>query len=379
MARRSGFGSVWHREDRGGWFVKWSHRGRPILRKASTGGVDSRDAKKAAKAKLRHVRVLEEKGTSLDEILSTVFGEVTSHRMTFRDAAAHYVANGMTDKKPSTVKNDVYRLRVVCRASWAGKILADVTASDVNRWRHARKKKTSVATANRDVNLASAVFRYAVEMGWAERNPTRDLRGFSEAGRARDTYMTQEEVRFALDDADGVFRPLLTCAIHAGLRVGEIIQLRWRAVDFVGMALTVEAATAKTSRSRRLHMTDTLADELKDLRATQKVKRLDGCDHVFRTASGRPWTAKYLSAEARKFFDGLEGIAASRRNQFCMHLCRHTFASHLAQRGIPLAEVAALLGHSSAYVTARYAHLAPDTGKAAADALNLALGAQRSG
>src|SRR5262249_29138219 len=52
------------------------------------------------------------------------------------------------------------------------------------------------------------------------------------------------------------------------------------------------------------------------------------------------------------------------------HTLRHTFASHLAMRGVPIPAVQQLLGHSNITTTMRYAHLAPSTLRAAIDMLN---------
>jgi site-specific recombinase XerD len=42
------------------------------------------------------------------------------------------------------------------------------------------------------------------------------------------------------------------------------------------------------------------------------------------------------------------------------HVCRHSFASHLAMRGVALKAIQELLGHASIVMTMRYAHLAPE-------------------
>jgi site-specific recombinase XerD len=53
------------------------------------------------------------------------------------------------------------------------------------------------------------------------------------------------------------------------------------------------------------------------------------------------------------------------------HVLRHTFASHLAMRGVPLKAVQELLGHATIEMTMRYAHLAPTVKREAVAQLDL--------
>lgn len=66
------------------------------------------------------------------------------------------------------------------------------------------------------------------------------------------------------------------------------------------------------------------------------------------------------------FNDGVEDA----RQRVVFHSLRHTFASWLVQRGVPLYTVAELMGHTTLEMTKRYSHLAPDTMRAAAMGLS---------
>jgi len=59
----------------------------------------------------------------------------------------------------------------------------------------------------------------------------------------------------------------------------------------------------------------------------------------------------------------------SHDKQFVVHSLRHTCASRLIQRGVPLAVVQKWMGHRAIQTTLRYAHLAPDNFKVALEAL----------
>ena len=63
-----------------------------------------------------------------------------------------------------------------------------------------------------------------------------------------------------------------------------------------------------------------------------------------------------------------DGVTDSRQ-RVVFHTLRHTFASWLVQKGVPLHTVAELMGHKSIAMTQRYAHLSPDSLRNAAKIL----------
>lgn len=62
-------------------------------------------------------------------------------------------------------------------------------------------------------------------------------------------------------------------------------------------------------------------------------------------------------------------MLAGRQTRSGFHALRHTAASWMVQDGVPLYEVARILGHGSIYVTSRYAHLVPGFAERGIDSL----------
>lgn len=154
--------------------------------------------------------------------------------------------------------------------------------------------------------------------------------------------------------------PMVTVALKTGMRIGELLALRWPDVSFDRGEITVDKSvffekgeahqgSTKTQRIRHLPMTPELAAILRAHRELANDKR----GYVFTTEEGKQLTrnmAKWRLWPVLK-------AAGVRKTGW--HVCRHTFASHLVMQGAPLASVQKLMGHTTIQMTMRYAHLAP--------------------
>src|SRR5206468_684243 len=122
--------------------------------------------------------------------------------------------------------------------------------------------------------------------------------------------------------------------------------------------------TPKSGRNREIPLSD---DALKALKAHRHLRG----ELVFCAANGRgllenecKWPVWRTCKRA-----GLREIG--------WHALRHTFASHLVMRGVPLKAVQELLGHRDIRTTMRYAHLAPGARREAVESLSRRAGARR--
>ena len=139
--------------------------------------------------------------------------------------------------------------------------------------------------------------------------------------------------------------PELDIALNTGLRKGNQYVLTWPVVDWEMRMLHIP----RTKNEEALHVPLNEA-ALAALRVL--LSRGDGTECVFRSeATGEPLKG------SRHWFES--AVRAARIKDFRWHDLRHTFASRLRMKGVPLEDIADLLGHKSLMMTRRYAHLGP--------------------
>ena len=171
-----------------------------------------------------------------------------------------------------------------------------------------------------------------------------------------------------LDDfavGEGDWGRMIVVGIKTGMRIGELIALRKRNVHFHAGVIHVCEAIAdgivglpKSGKPRDLPMSKAVVEAL---RAQQQHSR---SEYVFCTLDGDPLAyhqcPKPLALACERA--GLRRVT--------WHALRHTFASHLAMRGVPLKAIQELLGHAGMTQTMRYAHLAQSAKQHAVDLLD---------
>jgi len=158
---------------------------------------------------------------------------------------------------------------------------------------------------------------------------------------------TMDEITRLVTCASGDDRALVLLGAHAGLRVSEMLTLRWADVDLPARSLVVRAG--KGSKRRTVQMSATLCAALADLRVNGERTVGPRADHVL------PYKAA-LSARRRLAALCARADVAARG----VHSLRHSAGTRLYAETQDLQEVAGLLGHSGIATALIYAKRAND-------------------
>ncbi len=343
-------GLRWH-EKRQRWIaevtVGHDERGKRIVRSASG------RTRTEAKTKLRDLL--------RDQVDGVTAGDTS---VTVRQAVEDWLAFGLTRRSDETVG----KYRTMARKHIFGPLgarkLRELTAPEVDRWLARLAPNLSTRTLqelrsilNRSVNRAMArdlVRRNVVDLAEVPQG---------RAGR-RSKSLTAEQVDAVLTKtAPDRLHPYIVVSLLTGARTEELRALRWEHVHLDPTSgpphLEVwrsvrRGEDTKTRKSRRtLALPARCTEALRKQRAQQVADRLaaDGWEDsglVFTTAVGTAMDAANVRRDLRRALALVPGIDPE---QWTPRELRHSFVSVLSDAGIPVEQIAQLVGHSGTTVT----------------------------
>lgn len=263
-------------------------------------------------------------------------------------------------------KQDESLLRCHVLPALGHKALDAVTHQDVMALVQKRIADGAAAgTVNRVVVLVRFLFNQALRWGTAgvSSNPSKDV-PLLRLNNQRQRFLTQQEALRLLAAVNASDNPVLGAIVAflllTGARKREALDARWDCVDWQKRLWTIPIS--KSGRTRYVPLSDTALVLLRK----RHLECPEGSVWVFgNPQTGKPYRCLNHAWSTAKQRAGLDDLR--------IHDLRHSFASFLINNGRSLYEVQKILGHSSARMTERYAHLAHDTLLAATNAAAVVL------
>lgn len=295
-----------------------------------------------------------------------------------------------SDRKPAT--KEMYSAlarKHIIGATIGATSLDRLKPSHVEGWKvQLQKRGLSESTVRSAYTVLRAVLDTAVRDEAIARNPAAAI-ARPKVTQKEAQHLTAAQVQKLLIEAEtSRYGPLLELLVNTGLRRGEALALRWSDVDLERRLLHVRGTLSrvdgdlvvtdvKTDRSRRaLHISPATERVLAAVRKRQATERLKAgsawtrTGYVFTTETGEPCdprnALRALKVAAARA--GLRGVG--------LHTLRHSAATVMLEKGVPLKVVSEILGHGSVAITGDvYGHVSPNVSADAMDALGVALDA----
>lgn len=290
--------------------------------------------------------------------------ERRADRLTFGELMeGHYLPWAQANKK--RFAGDFHLWRNWLKPRLAAKPLGEVSPLDLERLkRDMREAGKAEATVKHALCLVRQAFNKAVAWRlWQGENPCKAV-AFPVLNNGRRRFLSREEAARLLEalwrHSPQVAR-IATLSLYGGLRLGEVLNLRWGHLDWGNNLLYV--VDSKNREGRPVYLTEPMRRVLAELPPGGPD------DLVFTTGAGRPvvWLSKTFARVVQAL--GLNDGVSDPRERVCFHTLRHTYASWAVMAGVPLYVVGRAIGHRTLTMTKRYAHLAPDSYRAAFEAV----------
>jgi len=252
-------------------------------------------------------------------------------------------------------------------------------------------KGYSYSTIKKSYNAVNAALKFALERDYIRKNPCISIKLPKQIQRAKSDieFFSDEEVNLISQSAISRYKTgrykykhgyAIIILLNTGLRVGELLALKWDNVDFVNKQIYV----AET----RGQIIDRSDSEQKYIMADRSTKTQSSCRYVpinAKTAEallyfkGLGYNNPYVMANSdsnvityRNLFRVLSNILELNKiNHGSLHTLRHTFATRLFRNNVDIKVISELLGHSDVSITYNiYTHVIQEQKKKAVDILD---------
>lgn len=278
------------------------------------------------------------------------------------ELADHYIeVYAKTHKKPKSVQEDQLMLKKIILKYLGSRKLDEVTAHDIQLLHHSLRG--TPYRANRVCALLSKMFNLAIQWKWVTSNPVEGIKKYQEHKRNR--WLNEMELQRLWEVLATYHNQNVANAIRllvlTGSRRNEVLQATWDQFELEKGVWTKPAHNTKQKRVEHLPLSSKVIALLKDMKESSTTT------YLFPSKiPGQPLQ------DIKKAWHTIRNKADL--PEVRLHDLRHTHASHLVSSGLSLSIVGKLLGHTQASTTQRYAHLADEPLRQAAELFGSKIG-----
>lgn len=339
------------RKDGPSWYVDFSYRGRRYKRRSP---INSQAGAREFELRLRQRIML---GESLDDApkITTV--------TTFQEFSKRWMDNYVrANNKPSEMENKAGVLRNHLVPFFGNTSIKDIKRERVEEYKVMKLNAgLSAKTINNHLAFLAKCLNCAIDWEVIDAKDMPRIKKLKSSMKQIDFLSPSDTAQLLADRSEPMYNLMIYVALRTGLRFGELLGLKWEAINFEANVLTVQESivrgqvgTPKSGKIRHVPLSQDLRQELlKHRKSSGRLFEVKGFENI---------SARMATNALHRI---LKRVKLTRHVNW--HMFRHTFASHLTMNGTPIPVIQKFMGHASIEMTMRYAHLSPN---AHADSVN---------
>jgi len=277
--------------------------------------------------------------------------------VTFKQFVEQSYAKFLESRKQATQDMCWTQFRMHIFPEFGDRYLQDIELDDLQDFINRKSKGTLSWNTVRILKvIRSSVFQYAIKKGILKSNRVREVSLPPRPSKKRQNLPSRDKIEALLKELSMTVRTMVWLMCITGLRIGELLALKWSSVDWEQKRIHVE----NTSRDGKLNSPKTPSSEASILVTEEDLAHLDALkserphakpdDFIFenRTATGplcrRNILKRILRPAAKKVGIGY----------MSWHLLRKWLGTHLVESGIPVPATKTRLRHSDIKTTLEY-------------------------
>lgn len=197
-----------------------------------------------------------------------------------------------------------------------------------------------------------AAFNKAVIWNYIQENPFSKIKS-PKVVKSFPLYLSEAELILILNKTeDQLLKDIFTTAYFTGMRLNELLSMKWNWIDFTQEVITIKNAADFNTKNKKERVIPIHPKVKKIFQRYYQISGINKNCFVFFRKSGIKLNGEFISKQFKKAVR-----SAELNEKIHFHSLRHSFCSALVQRGVSLYTVKELLGHENIKTTQIYSHL----------------------
>ncbi|WP_458701340.1 tyrosine-type recombinase/integrase [Sulfurospirillum sp. 1307] len=297
--------------------------------------------KKATKLNLRWI-----KQNHREVLLEIIDNEKNENKIYFNLEEFSYKVLNLTSKKrdKNTQKDYISKFKRLILPYFAQYDIRDIKVYDIERWQSILLERYSTITVNRVRNIFKIILNKAESYELINKNPINFAEKISVKYKKEEPYNI-EEIKKILNNSQGWLKVFLSLAFTSGLRVGELIGLKWEDIDFnrnlIYLKRSISKGTIKYNTYTKNHNRIIIVPDFV-IKLLYNLKLNNNYEWIFVSRLGKPFSDGKAILE-RHFKPLLKKIGVKYKK---LKVTRHSYVTFMRNQGVSIDLLTEIVGHS---------------------------------